>query len=203
MKTQHNTGFTLLEVLIAMALFAMVGMASYSVFSAVTDSDVLARERSDKINEIQRAMLVMERDFVQLAHRKIRIEGDAPRIDYLMSDDSQFDEDVNNLAFVRLGWRNPGLIIPRSDVQAVAYYFDEEKKSLMRSHHNFVDAAAGEKAKERELLTGVVSVAFEFFDGEKWQKANEGGLPQAIAVTIELEQLGNIRRQFLLPSGVI
>lgn len=204
MSKLEQGGFTLIEVLIAMAIFAMVGIASYSVFSAVTDSDIIGRERSAQINEIQRAMLVIERDLIQLAQRKIRIEGDAPKNGYIHSDDSQFEDTVNNLAFVRNGWRNPGLMIPRSDVQSVAYYFDDETNSIIRAHFNFVDAVPGEEHKTRTLLTKVDSLTFEFFDGKDWKKTpSSADIPPAIAVIVEHQDVGLIRRQFLLPGGVI
>ncbi len=103
-----SSGFTLLEVLIAMAIFALIGLASFSIFSAITDGDTASKARIKNLNDIQRTLLIMERDFIQLARRQARIEGDAPKKGYLHTTDGFFEEDVSNIAFTRLGWTNPG-----------------------------------------------------------------------------------------------
>ena len=145
--------------------------------------------------------MIIERDFIQLARRHARIEGDAPTSGFIYSEAGLFDDETSNIAFTRLGWTNPGLLIPRGDVQAVAYSIDEESKTLLRNHFNFVDAVAGEEPKKRPMVTGVSKMTFEFFDGEKWQPKAGSTIPAAIAITLELDDLGIIQRKFLLPGG--
>ncbi|WP_448569433.1 type II secretion system minor pseudopilin GspJ [Thalassotalea ganghwensis] len=193
-------GFTLLEVLVAVAIFALVSLASYSLFDGVLKSEQTSKTQMERLNEIQRAWMVIERDIIQLAPRKIRFEGEEPSSQYLHNGFDSYSNDSNALAFVRNGWTNPGLILPRSDVQAVAYRLVED--TLQRLHYNFVDSVVGQEPIIRPLITHVDSMTFEFFYQKKWQKQlKDDVLPQAIWVNIDTKDLGNISRKFLIANG--
>jgi general secretion pathway protein J len=198
-KTQY--GFTLLEVLIAVAIFSVVSLASFTIFDTVLRGDENSKIRSDRQNELQRAFLLIERDFTQIAKRNMRVNGEAPSDSFLQTADDSFLADEQAIAFVRNGWTNPGLLLPRSDMQSVAYRLEED--TLQRLHYNFVDAVVGQAPKIRPLVSQVTSLAFEFYDGKKWQKKWSGSaLPQAIAIEIETLDYGLIRRQFLVAGDL-
>ncbi|WP_394172026.1 type II secretion system minor pseudopilin GspJ [Thalassotalea litorea] len=194
-----RNGFTFLEVILAMAIFAMVGLTSATMLSTVLDSRDKVNEKNARLVELQRAFLVMERDFLQMTKRSVRIDGEAPLQGFLHSNESTYSGNTHGIAFVRQGWSNPALMLPRSDLQAVAYQLEEE--TLNRLHRIFVDSIVGEEPKIRPLITGVDNVDFEYFYVDKWV-AELGGpaLPKAIAIEIELQDLGLIRREFLVPG---
>jgi len=194
----NNKGFTLLEVLIAIAIFSVISLSSFTIFDSVLKGDETSQIRSKRQNELQRAFLIIERDLTQIARRSARLNGEAPQTRFLQTVTDVIDGE-QALAFVRHGWTNPGLLLPRSDMQAVAYQLSEE--TLQRLHFNFVDAVVGEEPKIRPLITDVTSVSFEYYDGKKWQEAWESAeLPLAIAIEIEANDYGLIRRQFLVPG---
>ena len=197
----EQQGFTLLEVLIAIAIFSVVSLASFTIFDTVLRGDENSKIRSDSQNELQRAFLLMERDFTQIAKRSMRINGEAPSNSFLQTSDDSFLADEQAIAFVRNGWTNPGLLLPRSDMQRVAYRVVDE--TLQRLHYNFVDAVVGQEPKIRPLISQVTNLTFEFYDGSKWQDKWSGStLPQAIAIEIETEVYGLIRRQFLVAGDL-
>jgi len=197
-KSQHK-GFTLLEVLIAIAIFSLISLSSFTIFDSVLKGDTTAKERSERQNELQRAFLLIERDITQISRRSVRLNGEAPLTQLIQSSDDSFASEEQAIAFVRHGWTNPGLLLPRSDMQAVAYRVVEE--TLERLHFNFVDAVVGEEPKVRPLIKDVIALAFEYYDGKQWQKTWSGnGLPLAIAIKIETKDYGLIRRQFLVPG---
>ena len=190
-------GFTLLEVLIAIAIFSVVSLASFTIFDTVLRGDESSKIRSKMQNDLQRAFLLMERDFTQISKRTMRMNGEAAVESFIQISDDSFLDDEQAISFVRGGWTNPGLLLPRGDMQSVAYRLKDEK--LERLHFNFVDAVVGQEPKVRPLITGVTSLAFEFYDGKKWQEKWSGDtLPQAIAIEIETLDYGLIRRQFLV-----
>lgn len=197
----EQQGFTLLEVLIAIAIFSVVSLASFTIFDTVLRGDENSKIRSDRQNELQRAFLLMERDFTQIAKRSMRVNGEAPSNSFLQTSDDSFLADEQAIAFVRNGWTNPGLLLPRSDMQRVAYRVVDE--TLQRLHYNFVDAVVGQEPKIRPLISQVTNLTFEFYDGSKWQDKWSGStLPQAIAIEIETEVYGLIRRQFLVAGDL-
>lgn len=190
-------GFTLLEVIIAVAIFAVLSLASFNIFNMVLKSDDFSQEKSSRINELQKAFLIIERDITQITQRGMRKEGEVAGEAFLHTEESNLISEEQALSFVRNGWVNPGYLIPRSDVQAVAYQLKEGV--LERLHFNFVDAVVGQEPKVRALLTGVIELNFEYFDGKKWQETfSPKNLPLAIAMEVELEDYGLIRRQFLV-----
>jgi general secretion pathway protein J len=196
-QRQNSRGFTLLEVLIAIAIFSVISLSSFSIFETVLNSESSAKIRTERLNELQRGFLVIERDLVQIARRSVRLYGEAPQEGFLHTSNDSFSGAEQALGFVKHGWTNPGLLLPRSDMQSVAYQLNDNV--LERVHFNFVDAVLGEEPKVRPLFTQVDKVDFEFYDGEKWQKSLEGNrLPLAVAIEVETTDYGVIRRQFLL-----
>jgi len=194
-------GFTLLEVLIAIAIFSVVSLASFTIFDTVLRGDENSKIRSEKQNELQRAFLLMERDFTQMAKRPMRVNGEAASEGFIQTSDDSFLDGEQSIAFVRNGWTNPGLLLPRGDMQSVAYRLVDE--TLERLHYNFVDAVVGQEPKIRPLINKVNSLSYEFYDGKTWQKKwSDNTLPQAIAIEIVTEDYGLIRRQFLVAGDV-
>lgn len=194
---KRSQGFTLLEVLIAIAIFSVISMASFSIFETVLNSDTVTKERTNRINELQRGFLIIERDVLQIARRSVRLNGEAPQSGFLHTDTESYTSSEQAIAFVRHGWTNPGLLLPRSDMQSVAYQLNEN--TLERVHFNFVDAVLGEEPKVRPLISQVESLNFEYYDGKKWQKTlAENTLPQAIAIELDTKDYGIIRRQFIV-----
>jgi len=202
MKSKSQQGFTLLEVLVAISIFSVVSLASFTIFDTVLRGDESSKVRSERQNELQRAFLLMERDFLQIAKRSMRVNGEAPSKNFLQTSDDSFLADEQAIAFVRNGWTNPGLLLPRSDMQNIAYRLVDD--TLERLHFNFVDAVVGQEPRVRPLIKLVTSLAFEYYDGKKWQKKWSGNtLPLAIAIEIETEDYGLIRRQFLVAGDAI
>tara|TARA_B100001971_G_C17745705_1_gene312920 strand:- start:129 stop:536 length:408 start_codon:yes stop_codon:yes gene_type:complete len=113
------------------------------------------------------------------------------------------DSDAGGLAFVRGGWHNPKLALPRSTLQGVAYRLREEK--LERLNTVYVDSVLGTEPKVRELLDNVTNFTVEFNTGGSesgeaaWHDNYIGEtLPRAIRVTITLADMGEIQRVFAL-----
>jgi len=200
MSSCNDKGFTLLEVLIAIAIFSLISLSSFSIFDTVLSGDEIAKQRSERHNELQRAFLIIERDITQIARRSVRLNGEAPLESFLQTSGDSFVSDEQALAFVRHGWTNPGLLLPRSDMQTVAYRIVDE--TLERLHFNFVDVVVGEEPKVRLLMSDVSELAFEYYDGKKWQKIwSENFLPLAIAIEVNTKDYGIIRRQFLVAGS--
>lgn len=194
-----HRGFTLIELLLAMAIFSIVSLTGFTLFNTVLTGDESLRTKNERLNELNRAFLVIERDVVQLSRRTIRVNGESPLKGFLHNDSDGIFSETTSVAFVRAGWTNPDLMLPRSDLQPIVYQLNEEK--LERLHFNFVDSVVGEEPMARTLIEGVEALSFEFFSQGKWQKElNSDELPQALAFVITTKDFGEIRRQFLLPA---
>ncbi|PKF61454.1 type II secretion system protein GspJ [Psychromonas sp. psych-6C06] len=194
-------GFTLLEVLIAISIFALMSMAAYQVLQGVIRSGELSKRHSDNLIQIQRAMLIIEQDFTQIIARASRDEsGDSENIRLLTAGKSRFDSEDEGIEFTRLGWANPLNLLPRSNLVRVRYrLFDGQ---LQRQYFLYPDIVAGQKPETQILLEDVEKLSFRYWS-EGWKTSwNDGKkLPTGIEISFTSKQFGEISRMFLVSES--
>lgn len=195
---QKSAGFTLLEVIIAIAIFSFLALGANALLVTVIDSNDISSERALELENLQRAMIVMERDFLQMQNRIPRTQGIQNQL-VITGGEFDFESDAYGVGFVRGGWQNPQLRLKRSHLQNVAYRLQEGR--LERLHTNYVDAVIGTEPKVRVLLQGIsdfkVEVLKQVSREFKWSESIEDTeLPAAIAITIKTDTYGEIRRVF-------
>lgn len=193
-------GFTFIEVLVAVAVFAVLALSSALIFAQMSDASRISETRHQRLSELQFAFLVIDRDVRQMVARPIRALPEESRRFYVSNRGDLIDSDMGGLAFVRAGWTNPGMMLPRSELQPVVYRVREGV--LQRLHRPFVDDTSGEQSMQN-LLYGVQDFEVLFLHRgdslERWQRQDE--LPDIVLLRIELEDFGLVER-WLLTSGV-
>ncbi|MDP5143568.1 type II secretion system minor pseudopilin GspJ [Rheinheimera baltica] len=199
---KRQRGFTFIEMLLAAAIFAMVGMASVAVLSSVTQSDALSVEATERLVQLQRSMLMLERDFMQISVRHVRIDGEAPSKFRLYGEKFLLESEDHGVSFTRQGWRNPGMILPRSEIQTVAYRLQEG--NLQRLFTLYPDAVTGTEPKVQMLLNGLTGFEIQYLKGEEWlERWQDSNFPKAVRITLTDEYLGRLERVFILPDGAV
>lgn len=198
MKKQQR-GFTLLEILIAIAVFAVLSMAAYQVLQGVIRSDQISSEHTQKLKQLQRAMLIIERDMTQMVARTTRngadVNGSLIRAGKFIA-----ESESDGIDFVRLGWSNPQGQLPRSNLVRVAYRVKEN--NLERLYFLYPDVVAGQEPEIQVLIKDVNRLTLRYWDNgwqESWTKKEQ--LPAGIAMEFDFEAYGVIRRLFLTPEG--
>ena len=200
LSVKSKLGFTLIEVIIAIAIFSMLALGANALLANVTKSNELSAVREAQFEQLQRAMLIMERDFLQIQRRIPRTQGIENNL-VITGGEFEYDSDAYGIGFVRGGWRNPQLRLKRSSLQNVAYRLQEDR--LERLHTNYVDATIGTEPFIRVLLEDVTDFKVELLrdikENLKWSETiPDTELPYAIAVTITSNTFGVIRREFLV-----
>lgn len=195
--SKTRRAFTLLEMLVALAVFAAVGVMSSRILSGMVDLAENTRVRGDAFSDLQRAMAIVQRDVEQLTHRSVRDElGDRIAPAAIGSD--------MLLELTRQGWQNP-LAAARSEMQRVAYVVEDNR--LVRLFWQVLDRAPTSEAREQTLLEDVGDVEFVAHDdnGEThrfWPQMNDdtAGLA-AIGLSLETTNYGRIERLWLVPAS--
>ena len=115
-RTSRHSGFTLLEVMIAVGITAAVGAVSVQLLSGLVQSKRKTEIASERLATLQRFNQVINRDIQQIVNRPHRdvFGNEAPA---LVVEGLDF-----KLEFSRLGWSNSALAEkPRATIQRVAY----------------------------------------------------------------------------------
>ena len=71
---QRYSGFTLLEVLLAIGITAMIGLGSWQILNSAIRASEATQERLAELNSLQKTMLIVSRDLQQILPRSIRDE---------------------------------------------------------------------------------------------------------------------------------
>jgi general secretion pathway protein J len=156
-------GFTLVELLVAISIFALIGMASYRVLGSVLQTNERLTVRIEQLRVLNRAFWMLQQDVEQLLPRDVRgAEGAPPAThNFLLVD----NEAELPLQFTRTGRANP-LGLPRSDLQRIAYgvarhpdydnadspHYHEEKNYLLRYVWPMVDGAGDKTTAQVQVL---------------------------------------------------
>jgi general secretion pathway protein J len=196
-RAQPARGFTLLEMLVALAIFAVIGVMAYGGLSAVIQQREAAEAQADRWREIQFAMRVLVRDLQQWHPRPVRDElGD--RYEPSLRSSARTGE---LLAMTRAGWNNPGGL-PRGTLQRVAYQLDAGR--LLRVYWPMLDRTLSSEPIVTELLTDVDQVQLRLLGTDnEWRTewpplgAEESAYavpPRAVEITLELPDQGVLTR---------
>lgn len=203
MVTQRNgyLGFTLIEVLVALAVLAMVTLASHQILSTAINANQNSKEKVAEIGAMNTVFRMMQQDFTQLALRNTRNEsGDSLEL-FLMADRFLFDSQYHGVAGVRDGWSNPVNLLPRSELQLFSYVVEED--NLVRKYRIYVDSLDGTEPKSQVLLEGIKDFTISFRgENDKWEENwTNPSLPKAIKVEIALADEMIVSRILLLPES--
>ena len=152
-------GFTLVELLIAMAILAVIGVIALAGLSTVLQQQTIAEERAQRWRDIQFAMHVITQDLAQVHPRAVRDEsGETWKPSFLVGASEQFAVELS-----RGGWANPAGL-PRGHVLRVAYDWEDNASTLVRFHWPAMDRTLTTPPVRTELLTGVDDVQIRLLD---------------------------------------
>ncbi len=196
-------GFTLLELLIASIIFAIMAIMAYGGLANVMENSKSSERALKRLQQIQQSISVISRDLSQLVPRAIRDEYG--NIQPALIAGTNID---NLVEFTRGGRVNPANLL-RSTLLRVAYQFDDEK--LIRLQWPQLDRAPGIEAKKTTLIDNVDEVTLRFLDQknkwhEQWPPLNSstgtpGGVTAelvAIEIILKLNDWGEIRRLYAM-----
>jgi general secretion pathway protein J len=193
-------GFSLVELLVALVVFAALAVAAYGGLAAIARTRGALAVQQDRFAAVTRAVSSLERDLRQAVARPVR-GNDAAELPALIGN-------PDNIEFTRLGFANPRAE-PRSNLERVVYALDGAR--LRRGRYAVLDRAPNSAPATTTLLDRVNELHLRYFsvDGswrDTWPPApsteHRPELPRAIEFRIVLGDFGEIRRLVELPSAL-
>lgn len=124
---QRAYGFTLIEILVAMVIVAVIGVLAYGGLHGLIREREQTATSMQRLRLVQQALAIMTRDFSQLVARPVRDPLGGTRLAAFLST----PQNQPPLIFTRGGWSNP-LADVRSTEERVAYQMDNDQ--LLRFH---------------------------------------------------------------------
>lgn len=204
-KKHRQKGFTLLELLVALAIFAVVSAMAYGGLNAVLRAKSGNDEHNLRMRQLQKAFSIIERDVEQAVLRSVRDNYGETKGAMISADYGEY-----RFLLTRHGWNNPfasGKRV-RSYLQRVAYQLEDQQ--LKRIYWFDLDRDYDSRKYDMILLDNVKSLDLRFVDGQgKWQTrwpslgAEEEVLPRGVELTVELQGWGKITRLFALAPGQV
>jgi general secretion pathway protein J len=197
-------GFTLLELLLAMAITGLVSVMAYAGLSMATQAAERHGEAVRRLGELQTGVGWLVRDLRQLVARPIKDGSDELRPAIL---GTELQDEL--LELTHTGWDNPR-DQRRAAVQRVRYRLDPDG-NLWRDHWLVLDRLDDEEQlQEVKLLTGVVRFELQFLQSKKstgttsplggdwvdtWPVEEDSTeLPLAVQFDLEMEGIGIVHR---------
>jgi general secretion pathway protein J len=201
-------GFTLLELLVALAVFAIMAAAAYGGLRSVLFTRAAVEAENRRLAAAQLAFHRLEQDIEQTVPRGIRDEYGDPQP--ALRGGALAGE---ALMLTRAGWDNP-LGQPRANLQRVAYRLRDSR--LWRLHWDTLDRGGSVEPRETLLLDRVRELRVRFLDSDNaWQtdwpplagdaanqerRPDSDPLPRAVEISLTLEDWGEITRLLPLPG---
>lgn len=192
---RRTAGFTLLELLVATAVGAVVLLVIQTTFFGALRLHNTTHDRVDADLELQRALGIVRRDLAGLMLPGGVLSGQLQTTSFTSSMEAGFGERIGPDIYTTSGridgWQ------PFSDAQRVALYLaepaDRERagKDLVRVVQRNLLPVQEEPGEPQVLLHGVAEAQLLFFDGQGWIDAWDSEetsmLPSAIKFRLVLE----------------
>ncbi|MDP2227622.1 MAG: type II secretion system minor pseudopilin GspJ [Moraxellaceae bacterium] len=197
-----TSGFTLLELLVAVAILALLATGAYKLLTSTLAVRETTQQHQQQRLALQKAFNLIQRDFQQAVQRPVRDEyGDAQPALYLPQ--------ANVVEFTRTGWRNP-MGETRSEMVRLRYRV--ENGELIRERWDMLDRVRTAAPQRLVLLDNVSDFRLRIYSGGGWSsewplltanatERSNTPIPEGVEMEFRLEGKGMLRRLIRLPEG--
>ena len=200
---KKHAGYTLIEVIIALAIFAILATISVGLLGRAFDTSARIKAQIEPLTDLQLAVTRMNRDIVQIVERG----------------SSSFIGQTNYTEFTRGGIVNPDEEEAKSTLKRVALLCENNEK-LVRKTWARVDPLSPDDFQEQVLINNLESCEFSYLaKGNTWvsdwpmtttqsqaqsqaqSQKKPPPFPRAIKLKLNLKNFGDIPLLFVIPGG--
>lgn len=196
----RQRGFTLVEMLVALTIFALMSVLAYRGLTAVLETRAHLTEDNRRWRDIALTLAQLEQDLNMVVDRPVRDSGDLQQ-PALVGDPNAIGASAAQLSLSRMGmaWQTG---VP-ADVQRRGYRLNNG--TLEQLVWPVLDQAPHTVPEVHALLERVKRFELRYLDGAgNWQPrwplpGVVATLPAAVEVVVELDAGGTLTRVFALP----
>jgi general secretion pathway protein J len=198
-----QSGFTLLEILIALSIFALLAVLTSGALQQAFRSKTLLSNQMDQLKELQLAFALLTRDTAQITTRAV--------LGNEMHVFPSFIGQPSYIEFTRTGQVNLNLKLKQSTLIRIAYTCDRHQ--LIRRTFAQLDSINRSHIADEVLLKDLSTCRFAFVNaplqvlpiwrpGAVRQNQQAEPLPKAIQLTLNHKSWGNMVNLFVIPEAL-
>ena len=219
---RHQRGFTLLELMVAMAIFAMLAVAGWQVFDGVNRARERAQFHADNLAVLQYAYLQLQQDMSQIipyqaaTTQSVSAANNNTSNSTSSGNNTQSSEQINEIApepfmsldgehisFVRFADPDPRYQSSNS-LQRIEYIFADER--LIRRQYTSMEGGRDSVSLDSVLLEGVTAGSWQAYLPELSTKFPSDDTNNGSSINTAMRQSANTASPkptaVLLPKGI-
>lgn len=173
----RDVGFTLVEILISLAILAMIVTSTFTIFKSSSSSWQKGETRSERYHNARVAIGKMSVEIAQAVLDEDNSSG--------------FVGEKDEIRFLSFVSTSGGVF----EMAEIKYWLDKDRKALMRNEDIEPDYDFSTQDYSDILAEGISELEFSYYDGLTWdgrwdsKRDNEiaGVLPKAIKIRLKVE----------------
>jgi len=195
-----NRGFTLVEMVVSIAIFAIISVAIYATIARFMEMNVELKQRTDQMSRLNVLFMLLERDIHNYIDRPVRgaYGGALPAY-------QSYAESKDQTLLFEMTIATPSYQQTDSaSLSRVGWLFRDN--SIVRQSWDVLDRAQDSEPHEELLLDGVEDIVVKYYinKDKKYIIDNQwtsGSAPPGIVITLTLANGPSYRRVFDFAGG--
>lgn len=169
--SRDRSGFTLVEILISLAILTMIVASTFTIFRTSSKSWQKGEARSERYHNARSAMGKMSMELSQAVMREDGL--------------CKFIGEKDEVAFISFVSSSSGVF----ESAEIEYWLDEDRKLLLRNEDTEPDYDFSTQDKSDILADNISILEFSYYDGLYWNDSwdSDLALPKAVKIKIKLE----------------
>ena len=187
-----QAGFTLIEILIAVAIVSLILTIIYGSYASSIDTMNYTREKMDAFSMIRLTLNRMNEELTSSfisSDGHLKFVGEEGKVNFISSSHERIFKNSKEYDLVEVSYFTGAAEEGASGTESLLAR--RENLSLWRREDRTPDDDVLEGGEKEKLMEGLKGIEFKYYDGKvwlnEWDSQEEKGLPQAVKVTLKFQ----------------